>query len=154
MKLSPVGTETGQSTQKLPCPLLTMGLALFLPTAVLGDLVAVDFKGRGIGRVEDGTSPPCPAALIQVTDGDFALGPRTDAGQCILSCCPWPGFLTQVDGTSDREVRRRPVVEREPCSWRRLMRHGKHPDASASYEGLRPEVHTWRFWRKSCWRHL
>lgn len=37
LKLTPGGTETGQPTQKLPHPLLTMDLALCLPIAVLGE---------------------------------------------------------------------------------------------------------------------
>lgn len=47
LQLAPVGTEIGQCTQKLPCPLLTMALALFLPTAELGGLVVLDLKGEG-----------------------------------------------------------------------------------------------------------
>ena len=41
LQLAPGGTEIGQCTQKLPLPLLTMVLALFLPTAVLGGLGGV-----------------------------------------------------------------------------------------------------------------
>lgn len=41
----PVGTEIGQCTQKLPCPLLTM--ALHLPAQLAGGLVVSDLKGEG-----------------------------------------------------------------------------------------------------------
>lgn len=47
MELSPVGTETGQSTQELPCPRLVMGLTLFLSTVVLGDLSGTEPEEGG-----------------------------------------------------------------------------------------------------------
>lgn len=69
--LPPVGTEIGQCTQKPACPLLTMALALFLPTAELGGLVVLDLKGEG--------------ALNWITDVGLYTGRRTDARGVVRS---------------------------------------------------------------------
>ena len=55
-KLTPVEAETGQSTPKLPGPLVTTGPALFVPTVVLGNLGG---SGPYMGRWRSGDPPNC-----------------------------------------------------------------------------------------------
>lgn len=45
--LTPVGTAAGQPSQERPCPPVPLGLAPFLPTAVLGDPGGSGPRGRG-----------------------------------------------------------------------------------------------------------
>lgn len=85
LKLTPGGTETGQPTQKLPHPLLTMDLALCLPIAVLGEpgwrCTLRGGEGEG-GEVGGGG----PELLQNEWCTTLRWGGRADARQGSLSC--------------------------------------------------------------------
>ena len=86
LQLAPVGTEIGQCTQKLPRPLLTMALVLFLPSR--GASVVLHLKGEG--------------ALKWMTDMGLYNG--AEGQMPVMSEI----FLRQVGGISDGGLQETP----------------------------------------------
>lgn len=112
-KFTPVEAETGQSTPKLPRPLVTMGLAL-LPTAVLGNLGG---RGPWMGRWRSGDPPSY--SKVNGWCEVLAVGWKDRHKAGILSCWSWQGFLRAglEGGFQTERFAGDPWWGRGPWSW-------------------------------------